>query len=158
MTCFVSSGAQNDNSVSRSIDQPSARRTRSVVCDAVAVEMPLSFDSSSVLEFHGDSFVQLKLSNNVAKTFAYDVWFLPTKPNGQLLYRQFFRLTVWRDSVAEWSACWTQAQNGPGSNRGRDASLRQTVHTHCASVHQAAKLGAALALKSCGGNCGPGGK
>jgi len=24
-------------------------------------------------------------------------------------------------SVAEWSACWTQAQNGPGSNRSRDA-------------------------------------
>ena len=24
-------------------------------------------------------------------------------------------------SVAEWSACWTQAQKGPGSNRNRDA-------------------------------------
>jgi len=24
-------------------------------------------------------------------------------------------------SVAEWLACWTQAQNGPGSNRSRDA-------------------------------------
>jgi len=23
-------------------------------------------------------------------------------------------------SVAEWSACWTQAQKGPGSNRSRD--------------------------------------
>jgi len=37
---------------------------------------------------------------------------------------------------------------GLGSNRSRDAllgdSLRQTVHTHCASVHQAAKLVAAL--------------
>ena len=35
---------------------------------------------------------------------------------------------------------------GPGSNRSRDAdnSLRQTVHTHRASVHQAAKLVAAL--------------
>ena len=35
---------------------------------------------------------------------------------------------------------------GPGSNRSRIAvgnSLRQTVHTHCASVHQAAKLVAA---------------
>ena len=51
-------------------------------------------------------------------------------------------------SVAEWLACWTQAQNGLGSNRSRDAlsgsSLRQTVHTHRASVHQAAKLVAAL--------------
>ena len=36
---------------------------------------------------------------------------------------------------------------GPGSNRSRDAvgnSLRQTVHTHRASVHQAAKSVAAL--------------
>ena len=35
----------------------------------------------------------------------------------------------------------------PGSNRSRDMSgnsLRQTVHTPCASVHQAAKLVAAL--------------
>jgi len=24
-------------------------------------------------------------------------------------------------SVAEWLACWTQAQKGPGSNRCRDA-------------------------------------
>jgi len=43
-------------------------------------------------------------------------------------------------------ACWTQAQYGLGSNRSRDAvtHLRQTVHTHRASVHQAAKLAAAL--------------
>jgi len=39
-------------------------------------------------------------------------------------------------SIAEWLACWTQAQSGN--------SLRQTVHTHRASVHQAAKLVAAL--------------
>jgi len=50
-------------------------------------------------------------------------------------------------SVAEWLACWTQAQKGLGSNRSRDAdsnSLRQIFHTHPASVHQAAKLVAAL--------------
>ena len=50
-------------------------------------------------------------------------------------------------SVAEWLACWTQAQKGPGSNRSRQRSgnsLRQTVYTHCASVHKAAKLVAAL--------------
>ena len=39
---------------------------------------------------------------------------------------------------------WIQAQKGPDSNRSRYAvavySLRQTVHIHCASVHQAAKL------------------
>jgi len=48
-------------------------------------------------------------------------------------------------SVAEWLACWTQAQKArvqiatPSGN-----SLRQTVHTHRASVRQAAKLVAAL--------------
>ena len=25
-------------------------------------------------------------------------------------------------SIAEWLACWTQAQKGPGSNRSRDAA------------------------------------
>jgi len=50
-------------------------------------------------------------------------------------------------SVAEWLPCWSQAQKGPGSNRSRNTvgnSLKQTVHTHRASVHQAAKLVAAL--------------
>ena len=28
---------------------------------------------------------------------------------------------LWGGSVAEWLACWTQAQKGPGSNRNRDA-------------------------------------
>ena len=50
-------------------------------------------------------------------------------------------------SVAEWLACWTQAhkawvQIAVVTLSGN--SLRQTVHTHCASVHQAAKLAAAL--------------
>ena len=50
-------------------------------------------------------------------------------------------------SVAEWLACWTQVQKA----RIQIAvvtlsgnSLRKTVHTHCAPVHQAAKLVAAL--------------
>ena len=43
-------------------------------------------------------------------------------------------------SVAEWLACWTQAQKV----RVQIATLRQTVHTRCAAVHQAAKLVAAL--------------
>ena len=62
-------------------------------------------------------------------------------------------------SVAEWLACWTQAQNRDQlrnptlGNRVwvqiavamlSGNSLRQTVHTHRASVHQAAKLVAAL--------------
>jgi len=50
-------------------------------------------------------------------------------------------------SVAEWLACWTQAQKAwvqiaAATLSGN--SLRQTVHTHCASVHQAAKFLAAL--------------
>jgi len=45
-------------------------------------------------------------------------------------------------SVAEWLACWTQAQKGLGSGN----SLRQTVHTHRASVHQATKSAAALLM------------
>jgi len=49
-------------------------------------------------------------------------------------------------SVAEWLACRTEAQKGRvqitvATLSGN--SLRQTVHTHCASVHQAAKLVAA---------------
>jgi len=31
------------------------------------------------------------------------------------------RLVFQDGSVAEWLACWTQAQNGPGSNSSRDA-------------------------------------
>jgi len=50
-------------------------------------------------------------------------------------------------SVAEWLASWTRAQKAQvqiavATLSGN--SLRQTVHTHCASVHEAAKLAAAL--------------
>ena len=46
---------------------------------------------------------------------------------------------------------------GPGFKSQLRRCLRQTVHTHCASVHQAAKLAAAL-LRVVGGNCVPGEK
>ena len=49
--------------------------------------------------------------------------------------------------VAEWLACWTQAQKARVQIAAvtlSGNSLRQTVHTHCDSVHQAAKLVAAL--------------
>ena len=49
--------------------------------------------------------------------------------------------------VAEWLACWTQAQKARvqiAVTTRSSNSLRQTVHTHRASVHQAAKLVAAL--------------
>jgi len=50
-------------------------------------------------------------------------------------------------SAAEWLACWTQAQKARvqiavATLSGN--SLRQTVHTHCTSIHQAAKLVAAF--------------
>ena len=46
-------------------------------------------------------------------------------------------------SVAEWLACWTQAhkarvQIAVAMLLGN--SLKQTANTHCAPVHQAAKL------------------
>jgi len=50
-------------------------------------------------------------------------------------------------SVAKWLACWTQAQKGLGSIAAAMLSvnsLRQTVHTHRASIYQAAKLVAAF--------------
>ena len=45
--------------------------------------------------------------------------------------------------MAEWLACCTQVQKGLWATLLGN-SLRQTVHTHCASVHQAANLVAAL--------------
>jgi len=51
-------------------------------------------------------------------------------------------------SVAEWLACWTQALKArvhiAAATTLSGNSLRQTAHTDCASVHQAAKLVAAL--------------
>jgi len=61
--------------------------------------------------------------------------------------RDKWRKYVHGGSVAEWLACWTQAQKGPvqiGVATLSGNSLRQTAHTHCASVHHAAKLVAAL--------------
>jgi len=64
--------------------------------------------------------------------------------------------SYWGGSVAEWLACWTQAQKAwvqiaVATMTGN--SLRETVHTHCAYVHQAAKLVAAL-LKVAGVTAG----
>ena len=52
-----------------------------------------------------------------------------------------------RGLVSEWLACWAQAQNSLVQIAAATLSgngLRQTIHTHHASVHQAAKLVAAL--------------
>ena len=35
-------------------------------------------------------------------------------------------LNILRFSIAEWLACWTRAQKGPGSNRSRDAVEEQS--------------------------------
>jgi len=70
-------------------------------------------------------------------------------------------------SVAEWLACWTHAQKARVQMAVATLSgnsLRQTVHTHCASVHQAAKLVVALlriagvtaGLAECNGSLLPG--
>jgi len=64
--------------------------------------------------------------------------------------------SYWGGSVAEWLPCWTQAQKAwvqiaVATMTGN--SLRETVHTHCAYVHQAAKLVAAL-LKVAGVTAG----
>ena len=59
-------------------------------------------------------------------------------------------------SVAEWLACWSQAQKGRGSNRSRDfnpAVLGKLLHPFTPS----SKIGS-IPLKGCGGNCRPGGK
>ena len=50
-------------------------------------------------------------------------------------------------TTADRLACWTEAQKARVQTAAATLSgnsLRQTVHTHCASVHQAAKLVAAL--------------
>jgi len=54
--------------------------------------------------------------------------FLAFNP-GDLHYLGYLKIII---IVAEWLACWTQAQKGPGSNGSRGTvgySLRQTVNT-----------------------------
>jgi len=49
--------------------------------------------------------------------------------------------------VAKWLACWTRVQKARvqiAAATLSDNSLRQTAHSNCASVHQAAKLVTAL--------------
>jgi len=76
-------------------------------------------------------------------------------------FRQFSLILIWRRTSSdptkmiepicainfEWLACWTQAQMARvqiAVATLSGSSLRQTVHTHRASVHQAPKLVAAL--------------
>ena len=55
----------------------------------------------------------------------------------------FVELMLTAGSVAEWLVCWTQVQKATAATLSGN-SLRQTVHTHRASIHEAAKLVAAL--------------
>ena len=41
--------------------------------------------------------------------------------SAELTYAGIYKRVLTGGSVAEWSACWTKAQKGPGSNRSRDA-------------------------------------
>ena len=71
-----------------------------------------------------------------------------------IYYLYFYIYYLLGGSVARLACSWTQAQKGLGSNRIRDAlgnSLRQTVYTHCASVHQAT---GSSPLKDCGVTAG----
>jgi len=43
-----------------------------------------------------------------------------TEPQTHIIYVSIYLLGR-GGSVAEWLACWAQAQKGPGSNRSRDA-------------------------------------
>jgi len=44
---------------------------------------------------------------------------IAVSPTERVIYFALF--SALGGSVAEWLACWTQAQKGPGSNRCRDA-------------------------------------
>ena len=63
---------------------------------------------------------------------------------------------MWGGSVAEWLACWTQAQKGLGSNRSRDAVLGK-LFTPIVPLFTKQQIGSSH-LKVCGSNCRPGGK
>ena len=76
-----------------------------------------------------------------------------------LLVMCIFPLNIFSQdgSVTEWLACWTQAQKARVQIAVATLSgysLMQTVHTHCASFHQAEKIGSSP-LKGCGDNCRP---
>jgi len=58
-----------------------------------------------------------------------------------------YNFSKFSSSVAEWLACWTRAQKARVQIAAATLSgnsLRQTAHTHRASVHQATKLVAAF--------------
>jgi len=54
----------------------------------------------------------------------FENWLISAEVIGKSLVPLFFLThSVYTTGglVAEWLACWTQAQKGPGSNRSRDA-------------------------------------
>jgi len=57
---------------------------------------------------------------------------------------------MWGGSVAEWLACWTQAQKGLGSNRSRDAVLGK-LFTPIVPLFTKQQIGSSH-LKGCSSN------
>jgi len=49
------------------------------------------------------------------------IWQLSATQSRQPTAREAAQVYTQPGSVAEWLACWTRAQKGPGSNRSRDA-------------------------------------
>jgi len=63
-------------------------------------------------------------------------------------------------SIAEWLACWTQAQKGPGSNRSRVAVGQQSLAncSHPLYLGSPSSKTGSSPVKDCGGNFRPGEK
>jgi len=87
-------------------------------------------------------------------------WDYPGKPVPERQNQSgfYWSKTRWGGSVAEWLACWTQAQMGLGSDRSRDAvgSWANCSHPLCL-CSPSNEIGSSP-LKGCNGNCGPGRK
>ena len=83
--------------------------------------------------------------NSVPYYAVHKFYYVLLHHNGSKTYSSIH--TYRGGSVAEWLACWTQAQKARVQIAAATLSgnsLRQTVHTHCASFHQAAKFVVAL--------------
>ena len=63
---------------------------------------------------------QYALGPAVSKTRLYHMLYLIISNIGSVCMYFFYSVCIC-GSVAEWLACWTQAQKGPGSDRSRDA-------------------------------------
>jgi len=69
------------------------------------------------------SFAEIKVENFSVRPKSETFWLLFLSLSLSKKVTSAFSLTsaFQGGSVAEWLACWTQAQKGPGSNHSRDA-------------------------------------